>query len=152
MMEKNLHSFETYLYKYFLPVAVVPWDRFHSIRASFSPTDPHAKTMLVLFLSFWVVVTPFVFWYAIKIKRVVCSENFLRVKGYLREIDIRLADVESVTEGGVARMKHLTLRLKVPSEFGERIWFIPKKKSGIFRSGKSTLEEMQELINSARGI
>lgn len=147
-MEMNLHSLETYLYKYLLPVTFVPWEGFRSVRASFPPSDPNAKTMLLLFFGFWFVMTPFVFWYASKLKRVVLlDESILRVKGYLKEIDIPLPNVESVTESGWSRMRHVTLRLKVRSEFGDRIWFIPKRKLETL-GRKSTLEELRERIRS----
>ena len=103
--------------------------------------------MLWLFFAFWFVMTPFVFWYAFKLKRVVMEDGFLRVKGYLREIDIPLADVESVREAGWSRPRHVTLRLRLPSEFGDRIWFIPKREIETAAGGKSPLEELQDRIN-----
>jgi len=146
MMETNLTSLETYLYKYLLPVTFIPWDGFRSVRASFPPNDPHAKSMLWLFFFFWCVMTPFVFWYALKLKRVVINEEFLRVKSYLKEIEIPLANVESIKTSTWPNMRHVTLRLKSPSEFGDKIIFIPKKKIGTAAGEKSTLEELRERI------
>lgn len=149
-METNLHSLQTYLYKYLLPVSFIPWDGFRSVRASFPPNDQGAQTMLWLFIAFWSVMTPFVFWFGFKLKRVVMDDRFLRVKGYLNEIEIPLSDVESVSEAGWPRMRHVTLRLRTPSRFGNRIWFMPKRKIETAAGRRTPLEELQKRIDQPK--
>jgi len=145
-METNLHSLETYLYKYLLPVCFIPWDGFRSARASFPPNDQNAQAMLWLFFGFWFVMTPFVFLYGFKIKRVIIDDRVLRIKGYLNEIEIPLANVESVSEGGWARMRHVTLRLREPTSFGDRIWFMPKRRIETTSGKRTPLEELRKRI------
>src|SRR6185295_679611 len=110
-MKTSLHSFETYLHKYLLPAMFVPWDGFRSLRVAFPLSEPNAKATLLLILGFWLVMSPFIFWFGFRLKRVILlDDKLLRVKGYLKEIDIPLSNVEEVTESRWPRMRHVKLR------------------------------------------
>jgi len=149
MMEKRLHSLETYLYKYVLPIFFFPWDGFRSLNTALPSHDPAAVKVRWLFLGLWLVVIPFLFWYAYKLKRVILRDGVLVVKGYLNEIEIPLADIASIEKTRWPNMRYAVLRLRAPSEFGERIRFIPK---GWLESvgGRPVLEELQEQVRAAR--
>ena len=147
-METNLHSLQTYLYKYLLPVSFIPWDGFRSVKAAIATTDQNAQVMLWLFFGSWSVITPLVFWYGFNIKRVLIEDKFLRFKSYLKEIEIPLDGVESVREYGWP-MRHVTLRLKTPSEFGDKVWFMPKRKIEIAGGRKTPLAELLERVHQA---
>ena len=145
----NITSLETYFYKYLLPVTFVPWDGFRTVRASFPPNDPHAKTMWWVFLAAWCVIMPWVFWYAFRLKGVRMGEKALFVRSYRKEIQIPFSEVDGLKESTWPNIRHVTLRLKSPSEFGEKIVFIPKKTVETVAGKRSTIEELRGRIESA---
>ncbi len=145
-METNLTSLETYIYKYILPIAFIPWDGFRSVVGPALPDNPSSRMMLLLFLGIWVVMIPFLFWYAFKLKRVIMDERCLYVKGYLKEARIPFSNVESIRRSAWPNLRHVTLKLKTASEFGTEIVFIPKRKIAIPRGERLTMEEWRSRI------
>jgi hypothetical protein len=145
-METNLTSLETYLYKYMLPIFFIPWDGFRTVRGPVRPDNPGEGMSFWLFLAFWVVMTPFVFRYSFKLKRVTMDERSLYVKGYLKEARIPFSNVESITPSRWPNLRHVTLRLKTASEFGTKIMFIPRKRIATPRGEVLTVEELMRRI------
>jgi hypothetical protein len=144
-MGTNLHSFETYVYKYLLPAVFIPWDGFRGIKKAF-PENP--TKMLWLMIAAWSLMAPFVFWYAVKLKTVVMDDAVLHIKGYFKTVDIPLADVASVKGRGLMLM-HAKLRLKTPSDFGDVIFFMPRGRIPTATGKKLTLVELEARINNA---
>src|SRR5713226_2251719 len=95
-METRLHSYETYLYKYLLPVAWIPWDGFRSIRRVFPPSDPNSVTMVRVWIILWCLMFPLVILYALRLKTVVMSETGLRIGAYFSEIEVPFSNVANV--------------------------------------------------------
>ena len=122
-----LHSWQTNLYKYLLPINFIPWDGFRSIKRSLASSDPHLRIEFPIIIGFWLIMTPIVFWFAFKIKRVVLEEGVLTVKGFVKEVQIPANDIEDVRESGFGRMKFLTMSLRSPSEFGHKVSFLPNR-------------------------
>jgi len=80
-METRLHSYETYLYKYLLPVLWFPWDGFRSARRAFPPTDPNNGTMMWGAIIIWCVTYGLVVFYGFRLKTVFLNET---VRGLMR--------------------------------------------------------------------
>jgi hypothetical protein len=81
----NLHSLETYLYKYVLPVFFFPWRGFAGWSKVF-PSNPAGSLWGLVAL--WVVIYSFTLWYALRLKTVVLEDRTLYVKSYLKEIPV----------------------------------------------------------------
>ena len=67
-METRLHSYETFLYKYLLPIGWIPWDGLRSLRRAFPPTDPNSATMFWLVIIMWCITYPLVVFYAVRLR------------------------------------------------------------------------------------
>ena len=144
-METRLHSYETYLYKYVLPIAGIPWDGFRSLRRVFPSTDPNSATMIWAGMILWCVMLLLILWYALRLKTVVMYETGLRVGGYLAQIEVPFSDMAAVKSNWF--MKNATLRLKVPSEFGDKILFIARRRLTTEIGNRSTLDLLRNLMN-----
>ena len=143
-METRLHSYETYLYKYILPIAWIPWDGFGSLRRAFPSSEANSATIIWVGMVVWCLLYLLVAWYALRLKTVFAKETGLRVRGYVSEIEIPFSDVSAVKHNWF--MKNDTLWLNVRSEFGERILFIAKRRIVTERGAISTLDMLRKLI------
>lgn len=146
-METRLHSYETYLYKYLLPLMWIPWDGFRSLRRAFPLTYPNSATIIPLFIIIWCVTFPLVIWYALRLKTLVLTGNGLRIGGYFSVIEVPFLEVAGVKHNWF--MKNDTLRLKVPSEFGDKILFIARGRVSTVSGRRSTFEILSGLIKES---
>lgn len=140
-MRTRLHSLETYLYKYVLPIVFIPWDGFRGLRTAF----PANTTMFVVLITVWAVMVPFVFWNALKLKTVAMDDQGLHVKGYFKEIDVPFVNVASIKPRSLFVL-HVTLLLNMPTEFGDRIAFMARSRIDTPEGRRPTLEELQKRI------
>ena len=143
-METRLHSYETYLYKYLLPIMWVPWDGFRSLRRAFPSTDPNSATMIRVAIILWCLTLPLVIWYALRLKTLVVTQDALRIGGYFSEVEVPFSNVTTVTHNWFA--KNDTLRLNPPSEFGDKILFIARRRVSTEGGRRSTLDLLRGLI------
>ena len=143
----KLHSWQTYIYKYLLPLSFIPWDGFQSMLAAFPQRSPDRGPLLALFFVAWIILTPLIFWYAYRLKKVVLSREWLLVEGYFKETAIPLSDVEILKETSWP-VKSVILKLKRPTEFGDQIRFMPKPNFG--RNIQGTLTELRARIRQAQ--
>jgi hypothetical protein len=95
-METRLHSYETYLYKYLLPILWFPWEGLGSVRRAFPPSDPNSLTTIWLIIIIWCATYPLLQYYAIRLKTVFANETGLRIRGYITEIEIPFSEIASV--------------------------------------------------------
>src|SRR6266849_2290105 len=136
-METRLHSYETYLYKYILPIAWIPWDGFRSLRRAFPPSEPNSATMIWVGMVAWCVIYTLVVLYGLRLKTVFSNQSGLRIRGYVSEIEIPFSDVAAAKHNWF--MKNDTLSLNVRSAFGDRILFIARRRIVTERGKISTL-------------
>jgi hypothetical protein len=144
-METRLHSYETYLFKYLLPVMGIPWDGFRSLRHGFPGTEPNSATFIWIGAVAWCVMVVLVVWYALRLKTVFLNETGLRVRGYITEIEIPFSDVASIKHQWF--IKTATLRLNTLSAFGAKITFMPRTRIATEHGNRFTLDVLRELIN-----
>jgi hypothetical protein len=101
-----------------------------------------------LFLLLWVVGSAFIYWNCIRLKEVSVDENFLYVSNYLKEIAIPLSEIQDVTENVWVNIHPVTIRLNSPSEFGDKIVFMPSVRFFAFFSSHPVVDELKELARS----
>jgi hypothetical protein len=104
--------------------------------------DPNPKW---IFLLAWVVIAFSIYWSCIRLKEVSVDDNFLYVSNYLKEIPIPLSEVYDVTENVWVNTHPVTIHLKSPSEFGDKIVFMPKTRAFAFFSSHPVVKELKEL-------
>jgi len=143
-METRLHSYETYLYKYFLPVLWFPWDGFRSARRAFPPTDPNNGTMMWVAIIMWCVTYGLVVFYGFRLKTVFLNETGLRIRGYITEIEIPFSEVASVKHNWF--FKNDSLFLNARETFGDKILFIARRRVKTERGTMATLDMLRKLI------
>jgi len=113
------------------------------IRSDAGPLSPPPW----IFLFFWIAGSAFLVWDAARLKFVSVDDDFLYVSNYLREIAIPLTDIYDVTENVWINTHPVTIHLKSPSEFGDKIVFMPKTRFSLF-SSHPVVKELKQLARS----
>jgi hypothetical protein len=107
--------------------------------------DPDAKWMA---LGVLVVGFAFIYWSCIRLKAVSVDDNFLYVSNYLKEISIPLSEIYDVTENVWINSHPVTIHLSSPSEFGDKIIFMPKTRFFALFSSHPVVKELKVLARS----
>ncbi|HKG62400.1 MAG TPA: hypothetical protein VKB05_21745 [Pyrinomonadaceae bacterium] len=82
-------------------------------------------------------------------KFVTVDDDFLYASNYLREIAIPLWDIYDVTENVWLNIHPVTVHLKHPSEFGDKIVFMPKTRFWVFAS-HPVVKDLKQLARSKK--
>ena len=143
-METRLHSYETYLFKFILPIMGIPWNGIRSFRVILSPGENN-PTIIGLAIAAWCVMLALSVWYAVRLKTVFMTQNGLRIRGYVTELEISFSDVASVRHNWF--WKNATLELKTSAAFGAKILFIPRGRVATEAGSRRTLDLLRELIS-----
>jgi len=103
-----------------------------------------------IFLVAWVAGSIFIYWSCIRLKEVRVDDDFLYVSNYLKEITIPLSEIFDVRENIWVNIHPVTIQLKSPSEFGDKIVFMPTVRFfGLF-SSHPVVSELKELARAKR--
>lgn len=97
------------------------------------------------FLVMWLAGAAFIGWSCGRLKRVRVDREFLYVSNFRREITVPLNAIEAVTENRWINIHPVTLRFRVPTEFGQSITFMPTARF----FGWSSHPVVQELRDAA---
>ncbi|HEX8129309.1 MAG TPA: hypothetical protein VF527_09425 [Pyrinomonadaceae bacterium] len=146
-MKRRLSSLQTILIKVVFPVLWIGvWGIGTLSMFLISDWNPDAPPRF-LFLSIWVIGAAIIYWSSVRLKKVSVDENFLYVSNYLKEISIPLSDIDDVTENVWVNIHPVTIHLKSPSAFGDKIRFMPKVRFALF-SSHPVVGELKELARS----
>ncbi|MFO1519468.1 MAG: hypothetical protein U1F57_07420 [bacterium] len=127
--KRSLSSSFTFIYKYVFPVFwVVCWS-LGTAALFLSPTEGSRFPMKWFFLLAGISGVFFIYRFCIRLKAVSVDEKFLYVSVYRKEIAIPLSEVEDVTENAWINPRMMTIKLRSPSPFGDRILFMPDGNS-----------------------
>lgn len=147
-MRRRLSSLQTVLTKVVFPALWIPLFSVGALtmfRGGLNGADEPARWF---FLLMWIAGSAFVYWNCIRLKEVSADDNFLYVSNYLREIAIPLSEIRDVTENVWINIHPVTIHLKSPSEFGDKIVFMPKVRFFAFFSSHPVVEELKELARA----
>jgi hypothetical protein len=75
-----------------------------------------------------VVGSAFIYWTAIRLKRVAMDDKGLYVSNYRQEIFVPFRDVGEVTENRWIDIHPVTIRFQRDTDFGNSIVFMPKAR------------------------
>ncbi len=112
--------------------------------------SPESEAKWILLLVALVGGT-FIYLFCVRLKRVVLDARALRVSNYREELTIPLQDVERVSEFRWVNIHPVTIHLVRPSEFGDRIVFMPKFRMFSWASTHPVVDELREAVSRARG-
>ena len=101
-----------------------------------------------IFLFAWIAGSAFIYWSCLRLKKVSVDDHFLYVSNYIKEVPISLSEIYDVTENVWLNMHPVTIHLKSPTEFGDKIIFMPKVRLFAFFSSHPVVDELKELAVS----
>ena len=147
VMKKQISSDATVFWKYIFPGVWILLTGSGAVVCLFQVAkEPTAA----LFVVIWLAVSSYLIWFARRLKVVSIDERTLFVSAGRREIQIPISNLERVKENFWANPKIITLTLKQPCEFGEKVVFVPTPFFfAAFRS-HPTVEHIRKLITSNR--
>ena len=100
-----------------------------------------------IFILFWIGGSAFLLFKSARLKYVSVDDDYLYVSNFFREIVIPLSDIHDVTENVWINYHPVTIHLKHPSEFGDKIVFMPKTRFSLF-SSHPVVKELKQLAGS----
>src|SRR5215204_3382615 len=124
-MKRRLSSLQTPLTKIVFPALWIPlfgWGTLTMFLGGFKDAGDNFKW---LFLFGWLTGSAFIYWSCVRLKEVSVDDDYLHVSNYLKKARIPLSQIYDVTENVWLNLHPVTIHLKSPSEFGDRIVFMP---------------------------
>src|SRR5579863_1205949 len=116
-------------------------------RAGRRPPPPDLKWA---FLAGLVVGSIFIYWWCVRLMRVVMTDRELRISNYRREIVVPLSDVDQVTENRWVNSHPVTVQFVRRTDFGHRIVFMPKGRPFALFSSHPIVAELRAAIETAK--
>src|SRR5262245_44081726 len=150
-MRRRLSSFHTFIQKIIIPVIWFTGLGIGTL-AVFDQSEQTDKTSPWIFLLFGLTSILFLYWGCIRLKVVSLDESFLYVSNYLKEISIPLSEVAAVRENRWLNGNLVTIHLKSPSEFGNKIIFMRKVIFLLLWRSHPVVSELERLARSKGGL
>jgi len=147
-MRRSLSSWQTWLMKIFFPAVWIPLFGFVTLMMFMVSPDVADLPPKWIFLLVWIAASVFICWSCIRLKEVSVDDDFLYVSNYLKEVSIPLSEIYDVTENMWVNIHPVTIHLKSPSEFGDKIVFMPPTRYFAFFSSHPVVKELKELARS----
>jgi hypothetical protein len=111
------------------------------------PPPPDLKWV---FLAVLLLGSTFMYWWAIRLKRVVMTDGELRISNYRREIVVPLSEVDEVTENRWVNIHPVTVQFVRRTDFGHRIVFMPKARPFALFSSHPIVGELRAAAATAK--
>jgi hypothetical protein len=125
MPARRISSAQTFVIKFLCPALWIGGFAFVTLLLFRQPDGAADPAMKWVFLLVTLVGTAFLFHFCVRLKRVVMDDTSLRVSNYREEIQVPLQDIERVTELRWVNIHPVTIHLVRPTDFGDRIVFMP---------------------------
>lgn len=127
---RTLSSMQTFLMKVVFPVIWIGLFGFGTFMLWVGAISGRAGASAPAFLKWqflvmWIAGSAFILWSCGRLKRVRIDREFLYVSNYRREVAVPLSMIEDVTENRWINIHPVTVRFRVPTEFGQTITFMP---------------------------
>jgi hypothetical protein len=148
-MQRTISSKQTFLMKIVFPLLWIPLFSI-GILSVFFNSSMKSDFPKIYVLLIWIIALISIYWFCIRLKKVSVFGDSLYVSNYLKEIKIPLSEIINVTENVWVNIHPVTIHLKNPSEFGNKIVFMPTFRFFGFWSSHPIVSELIELANSKR--
>jgi hypothetical protein len=120
-MVERLSSLQTFFSKFiFPPIWIGSFGL--GVTKTMQAADP--RSWLPIFV-IWIVGSGFIYWTCARLKKVSIDEQYLYVSNYFQEIAVPFSFVGDVTQNRWMNNQMVTIHFKSPTEFGDRIVFMP---------------------------
>jgi hypothetical protein len=118
--KQPLSSILTIIYKFIFPTVWIGGFGVGTITILFS--EPKLAGGFVLGLLIGCLM---LYWFCIPLKSVEIDERYLYVSNFRKTIQIPFSKIEAVTESSFINIHPVWIKFKTPTEFGEKIIFMP---------------------------
>jgi hypothetical protein len=145
VMKRKLSSFETLLSKWIVPLVFGGMSVFLLVQLILQWREIKDLSQ-VLFPLLWVTGAWIGCWYSFLLKNVSVDDSFLYVRNYFKEVIIPFTNVESITYFGLGNITQVTIHLKLPSAFGNKIRFAPPYHTFFGIVEPPVVAELRELV------
>lgn len=130
-MEEKLSSSATFYYKVIFPTLWIGMFGLGTLGLWLGifnqPTLPPLEIKYI-FLIAWIIGSSFILSLALRLKSVSLMGDYLVIKNFNRTIQAPIRNMKKISESRFINPKTISLTFYPPSEFGEKISFIPKAK------------------------
>jgi hypothetical protein len=116
-------------------------------RFGHGPPPPETKWV---FLASLLVGSIAIYWWGVRLLRVVMTDRELRISNYRREIVVPLSDIDQVTENRWVNVHPVTVHFVRRTDFGHRIVFMPKVRPFALFSSHPIVAELRAASESAK--
>lgn len=151
---KTISSAQTFLMKIIFPVVWITgfgagtlslW--LGSMHGRYgAPPPPEMKWQ---FLASWVAGSAFILWGCAGLKKVRVDATHLYVSNFRKEIAVPFSNLVNVTENRWINIRPVTIYFRVPTEFGQKITFMPTTRIFGFWSSHPVVAELKKLVGIA---
>jgi hypothetical protein len=111
---------------------------------------PPPPEMKWIFLAGLIVGSILIYWWGVRLMRVVMTDQELRISNYRRQIVVPLADVDEVTENRWVNVHPVTIQFVRRTDFGFRIVFMPKRRPFALFSSHPVVAELRGAVEAAK--
>jgi hypothetical protein len=151
---RTISSAQTFLMKVVFPVIWIGGFGFGTamlFRAGDRLGDrPPPPDMKWAFLAGLIAGSIAIYWWCVRLMRVVMTDRELRISNYLREIVVPLSDVDQVTENRWVNLHPVTVQFVRRTDFGHRIVFMPKARPFALFSPHPIVAELRAAVETAK--
>jgi len=149
-MQEQISSLQTFLMKYIFPVFWISGFGIGTINlwlgTLHGPNGQLPESFIKWqFLIMWVVGITFILWAVSPLKRVRIDANNLYISNYFKEVATPLSNIKAVTENCWLNIHPVAIHFKKPTEFGDKISFMPKIRHFAFFSSHPIVSRLERL-------
>jgi hypothetical protein len=151
---RTISSAQTFVMKFVFPLIWIGGFGFGTamlFRAGDRLGDrPPPPDMKWVFLAGLLVGSLAVYWWGVRLMRVVMTDRELRISNYRREIVVPLSEVDQVTENRWVNLHPVTVEFVRRTDFGHRIVFMPKVRPLALFSSHPIVAELRAASETAK--
>jgi hypothetical protein len=138
--------------KVIFPALWIPLFGLGALTAFFGGFKGADENFRWMFLFAWVAGSAFIYWSCVRLKEVSVDDDYLYVSNYIKEARIPLSEIYDVTENVWLNIHPVTIHLKSPSGFGDRVIFMPRVRFFSFFSSHPVVAELKALAESKKTL
>ena len=101
----------------------------------------------VVFLTATILGALFLYWSVMRLKVVQMDERKLYISNYFREIEVDRSNIQEVTENIFLNIHPVWVHFKTPTEFGNKIMFMPTVRIFSLFSSHPIVKELKQFAN-----
>jgi hypothetical protein len=153
-MKRTISSQLTFLFKFVLPIPWILWIGL-SLPKTISSLSTHGSVSIKswIIVCIWMLGSAAICWLCKRLKKVVIDySGKILVSNYFKIIEVKPEDITHIYDG-TDFFHHIGFLLRKQSEFGEKIFFIPRWYPGYYGSKSlmhPSVEELQNLVSLSR--